>query len=284
MFIYKIPEYNEDIKNITEDDCYMYGIILGDGCMQNEYQNGYISLHSINKKHILDFCIKYFENKCVQYKIDVNENTTRIRWNKNINMPFRYCDIYDIHKNKCMQNKWLNLPIEKSKYILKGLLDTDGCNNKELVFDNTSKNLIESVRFICLKLGVLTSGYTRDRIGETHQTKNGNYITNQKISYCLRIPKTNDICKLMNLNYDENQFFKFFKYNNYLLSRIKTITQENYSGTLYDLQMKHEHNYMIHNGIVHNGGGKRNGSFAIYLEPWHADIEDFLELKKNHFA
>jgi ribonucleoside-diphosphate reductase alpha subunit len=282
MFIYKIPEYNEDIKNITEDDCYMYGIILGDGCMQNEYQNGYISLHSINKKHILDFCIKYFENKCVQYKIDVNENTTRIRWNKNINMPFRYCDIYDIHKNKCMQNKWLNLPIEKSKYILKGLLDTDGCNNKELVFDNTSKNLIESVRFICLKLGVLTSGYTRDRIGETHQTKNGNYITNQKISYCLRIPKTNDICKLMNLNYDENQFFKFFKYNNYLLSRIKTITQENYSGTLYDLQMKHEHNYMIHNGIVHNGGGKRNGSFAIYLEPWHADIEDFLELKKNH--
>ncbi len=282
MFIYKIPEYIEDIKNITEDDCYMYGIILGDGCMQNEYQNGYISLHSINKKHILDFCIKYFENKCVQYKIDVNENTTRIRWNKNINMPFRYCDIYDIHKNKCMQNKWLNLPIEKSKYILKGLLDTDGCNNKELVFDNTSKNLIESVRFICLKLGVLTSGYTRDRIGETHQTKNGNYITNQKISYCLRIPKTYDICKLMNLNYDENQFFKFFKYNNYLLSRIKTITQENYSGTLYDLQMKHEHNYMIHNGIVHNGGGKRNGSFAIYLEPWHADIEDFLELKKNH--
>lgn len=30
------------------------------------------------------------------------------------------------------------------------------------------------------------------------------------------------------------------------------------------------------------GGGKRNGSFAIYLEPWHPDIEDFLEMKKNH--
>ena len=29
-------------------------------------------------------------------------------------------------------------------------------------------------------------------------------------------------------------------------------------------------------------GGKRNGSFAIYLEPWHADIESFLDLKKNH--
>jgi ribonucleoside-diphosphate reductase alpha chain len=29
-------------------------------------------------------------------------------------------------------------------------------------------------------------------------------------------------------------------------------------------------------------GGKRNGSFAIYLEPWHADIENFLQMRKNH--
>lgn len=32
---------------------------------------------------------------------------------------------------------------------------------------------------------------------------------------------------------------------------------------------------------VDQGGGKRKGSFAVYLEPWHADIMDFLELKKN---
>ena len=31
-----------------------------------------------------------------------------------------------------------------------------------------------------------------------------------------------------------------------------------------------------------NQGSRRNGSFAIYLEPWHPDIEDFLEMKKNH--
>lgn len=33
---------------------------------------------------------------------------------------------------------------------------------------------------------------------------------------------------------------------------------------------------------VDQGGGKRKGAFAVYLEPWHADIYDFLELKKNH--
>ena len=33
---------------------------------------------------------------------------------------------------------------------------------------------------------------------------------------------------------------------------------------------------------VDQGGGKRNGSFAIYLEPWHGDIMAFLDMKKNH--
>jgi len=274
LLIYKIPEYSLDIHNITANDCYMYGIILGYGSMKNEEQNGYIFLNTINKKHIIDFCIKYFQEKCVQYKIDINENITRISWNKTINIPFRYIDVYDSNKNKYIHGKWINLPIEKSKFILKGLLGTEGCNSEEFVFDNTSRNLIECVRFICLKLGVLTSCYIVDRVDKS--------ITKQKLIYSLKIPKIEIICKLMNIDYNVSHFFNFLRYDNYLLSRIKSITQETYCGTLYDLQMKHEHNYLLHNGLVHNGGGKRNGSIAIYLENWHADIEDFLEMKKNH--
>lgn len=30
------------------------------------------------------------------------------------------------------------------------------------------------------------------------------------------------------------------------------------------------------------GGGKRKGALAVYLEPWHADVFEFLELRKNH--
>jgi ribonucleoside-diphosphate reductase alpha subunit len=33
---------------------------------------------------------------------------------------------------------------------------------------------------------------------------------------------------------------------------------------------------------IDQGGNKRNGSIAVYVEPWHADVEDFLEMKKNH--
>jgi hypothetical protein len=193
----------------------------------------------------------------------------------------KYSDIYDSTKTKRVSKKWFNLPIDKAKYILKGLLVTDGCDHKELVFDSTSRNLIESARFICFKLGVLTSGYIRDRIGESHATSKG-IITNKKLGYCLRIPRTKEICDLMDTKYNQKQFFKFFRYKNFLLSRITKITEEYYSGTLYDLQMKKKHNYMLHHGIVHNGGGRRKGAFATYMEPWHADIEDFLDLKKNN--
>ena len=33
---------------------------------------------------------------------------------------------------------------------------------------------------------------------------------------------------------------------------------------------------------VDQGGGKRKGAFAIYLEPWHSDIFEWLDLRKNH--
>jgi ribonucleoside-diphosphate reductase alpha chain len=71
-------------------------------------------------------------------------------------------------------------------------------------------------------------------------------------------------------------------YNNYMLVKVSSIQTMNYNGCVYDLQMKTEHNYLLQGGLVHNGGGKRNGSFAIYLEPWHADIEHFLQMRKNH--
>lgn len=282
MVVYPIPKNNVDVKSLSNDDCYMYGIILGDGYMNNDNDTGHVTIHSTNKIMLKEFMVKYFEEKLVDYKTNVDENVTRIRWNRTIHLPFRHNDFYDETKSKRIHHKWLNLPIEKSKYILKGLLDTDGSNYKELVFDSTSLNLIESVRFMCLKMGILTSGYIRDRVGESHETARG-IIENKKISYCLRIPKTKEICELMNIEFNEKtQFFKFLRHKDYLLSRVQKITKNEYTGVLYDLQMEKEHNYLLHNCIVHNGGGKRNGSFAIYLEPWHADVEYFLQMRKNH--
>ena len=280
LLIFKIPEYEKDIENITEDDCYMYGLLLGDGCMNNTSTTCYLSLNAITKVHILDFAKKYLTDKCIQFFINRENNTNRIRWNKSSILPFRYNDIYDENKEKKIHPKWLNLPINKIKFIIKGLIDSDGCKGNEMVFDTTSRNLLESLRYLLLRMSIPTSGYIRDRIGEKHTSKYGSIIENKRISYCLRIPKTDVIAKLFNI--EPGNFFKFFIHDEFIYTRIKSITKENYRGTLYDLQMKSTHNYMIHNGIVHNGGGKRAGSFAIYLEPWHGDIESFLDMKKNH--
>ena len=283
MIVYSIPKYEQDVSNITEDDCRTYGIILGDGCINCSNDTaGYVSMHTENKSDTLTYLEDYFQKRSIQTFTTVDGNITRLRWNRQIELPFRYNDFYNETKQKRILPKWLNLPVDKLKYILKGMLETDGClSNNEVVFDSTSLNLIESARIICLKMGILTSGSIRDRVGEKHMTSRG-VIENKLISYTLRIPRTPEICDLMGLEYNDNQFFKYMKYENYLLTRVKDVKTTQYDGIVYDLQMKHEHNYTIHNGLVHNGGGKRNGSFAMYMEPWHADIESFLDLRKNH--
>tara|TARA_B100001063_G_scaffold196945_1_gene189014 strand:- start:7329 stop:10859 length:3531 start_codon:yes stop_codon:yes gene_type:complete len=286
MIIYKIPQYEKDIKHINEDDCYIYGIILGDGYMKNDSNTGHITLHTKNKRDVLEIVEEYFTSRCIQYSIECDENTSRIRWNKTINLPFRHADVYDINGEKHVHKKWLNLPLNKIKNIIKGLIDSDGCYYKELVFDSTSRNLIESMRYMFMRCGILTSGYIRDRIGEKHETSKGT-IEHKKIGYTLRIPCTEDVINFinnenLNKDYNNKSYVKFFKYKDYLCTRIKNITKTTYDGVLYDLQMKNVHDYTTHNGIIHNGGGKRNGSFAIYLEPWHSDIFQFLEMRKNH--
>lgn len=51
--------------------------------------------------------------------------------------------------------------------------------------------------------------------------------------------------------------------------------------TVYDLVVENNPCYQTDIGMVHNGGGKRNGAFAMYIEPWHADIYDFVLARRN---
>ena len=73
--------------------------------------------------------------------------------------------------------------------------------------------------------------------------------------------------------------------DNIIFTKIREISSYDVQNiNVIDLKMQkcETPSYVTNSGIVHNGGGKRNGSFAIYLEPWHLDIEDFLDLKINH--
>jgi len=58
-------------------------------------------------------------------------------------------------------------------------------------------------------------------------------------------------------------------------------TKEESKTLLYDLEVDKEHNYQTVLGLAHNGGGKRKGAFAMYIEPWHSDIYDFIMARRN---
>jgi ribonucleoside-diphosphate reductase alpha subunit len=72
----------------------------------------------------------------------------------------------------------------------------------------------------------------------------------------------------------------FFEYNGILWSRVLKIEKEDYKGVVYDFTINNNHNYLTDMGLVHNSG-KRIGSIACFLEVFHADIEDFIQLRKN---
>ena len=70
--------------------------------------------------------------------------------------------------------------------------------------------------------------------------------------------------------------------DNLKFNKVKSVKySERKDENIYDLRVSDVPNYSTSISLVHNGGGKRKGSFAIYIEPWHADIEDFLDLRKN---
>ena len=147
--------------------------------------------------------------------------------------------------------------------------------SKEICFYTSSQKLVMQFRYLLLRLGVLTSGCIKDsNSNETTSTDNRAY-------YCLKIPKHPSLKKAVNFNNYQEPIFNYFEWKGFLWGRIKSITQKTYTGLVYDFNMIDNHNYLTDMGLVHNSG-KRNGSFAIYLEPWHADIFDFLELRKNH--
>ena len=275
---FSIPTYEKDIASMTKEDCRFYGILLGDGYIRSNIAS--ISVNMVSKINTYTFVIGYLSSRGIHYYEEERENSVQIRWGlTEPNFKFTKSQLYDGNHEKYVEPCMLHLPHEKILKILHGILETDGCvGSKEITLEVTSFNMIESVRYMLLRLGALSSGYDRDRIGNVSSYKN---ITTKKLTKVLRIPRITEIMELFP-NAPQGDCFTFLKHKNMVFSRIDTITEEEYDGILHDFEIDSVHDYTVaHLGLAHNGGGRRNGSFAMYLEPWHADIEDFLRMKQN---
>jgi ribonucleoside-diphosphate reductase alpha chain len=265
---FPIPRWEQDIVHFTEDDCRMYGIIVGDG--QLSASKNYCSI-TINaeKKDTIEFVESYLQTLGIIVTHSGKGRNARVEFSRNNMFKFTYEMFYDSDVKKILPNM-LHLPRNKILSLLKGILETDAnTSGNKIILEMISPNVIESVRYMLLRLGILTSGYKSN-----------------ESTIVLSIPKVRAICDLFtNKKLTVSKAVKYFEHNGYLFSIVKTNKKvENYEGRVIDIEVDNEdhHNFLTHTGLVKNGGGKRNGSFAIYIEPWHADIEKFLEMRKNH--
>ena len=288
MIAISIPEYTRDINEITSQECYMYGVVSRFGNYSNSTTRVSIKVpceYDTFAKWIEDYLMK----KCIAHDIfdsvydglsaspgrsnhmTINTPYRLVNWEKSVNLPFKYSDFYDANGIKQIHYRWLNLPVEKVSKMLIALYEVDVYG--EPFISTESKVFAEGIKYILLKMGVLPtckieSFYIEANVKQT--------------IYKVCIPKTRKICELLGLSKPGGIDVDHTRYRNTLVSTISKINTMRTSGTtLYDLQMTKTHNYSTTTAVIHNGGGKRNGSFAIYLEPWHSDIMDFLEMKKN---
>ncbi len=287
MIATPIPQYSKDIAEITSQECYMYGVISRFGNYSNSTTRVSLKVpceYDTFAKWIEDYLMK----KCITHDIfdsvydglstsprsaNMNINTPYrlVNWEKSVNLPFKYSDFYDANGTKQIHHRWLNLPVEKVSKMLIALYELDAYG--EPFISTESKMFAEGIKYILLKMGVLPTCKTESFYVEANV---------KQTIYRVCMPKSREVCELLGLTMPREMTVNYSRYRNVLVSTISKINTLRIAGTtLYDLQMTKMHNYSTTTAVIHNGGGKRNGSFAIYLEPWHSDIMDFLEMKKN---
>ena len=278
FLVFPIPTYVADIPSLSEDDCRLYGILLGDGYISSELSG--VCLNDKSKKKTSEFVIDYLEKRGIKVYVYEENTAVRIKWSTaSPGFKFTRSQVYDENKQKIIDTPFLHLPLDKIKQILRGIIETDGCiGTKEITIELSSYPLIENIRYLLLRLGALASGYERNRVGNVSTTHD---IHTNLPTAVIRVPRIPEILEIFPTA-PEGEFFSYLRHDNNLYSRIQNITETEYEGIVHDFEIEAPHDYVVaHLGVAHNGGGKRNGSFAMYLEPWHADVEDFLRMKLN---
>lgn len=204
----------------TEDDCFMYGLMLCWGRIEPDMINMSISIPNDFQYDEYEHFIKnYLMLKTIPYKVFNTIQSIDISWTQHYMFPLTHSLFDTMCQTKLSENakyfpkihpSMLHLPDNKIKKILE-------------VFDDMTIIHPESIKH--------EVEYLRMRLSQK-------------------------------------------------LRKIKSIERVKYNGVLTDFDIDTNENYLTNIGIAHNGGQKRPGSHAIYLEPWHGDFIEFLNMKK----
>lgn len=294
-----VPQEVVPMAGFTEDDARLYGILLGAGRLCKENGEWEISGHPERGK-CLQFVRDYLETRGICYwETSRGASHTRIHWAGDCGLvrdattgysvdgrasplPLTRDDLYDGAGNKRLHRRLSHLPRNQTLALVQGLLETAGRVSRgkaKICFTNASSALAEGLRYQLLRLGVPTEGQYRERrsgqrsdgsgepcFGSTHRTMEVTLPAIPEIAErlgCRAIAKRN-----------------WIKYGNWLFTRVDSVRDIAPVPFVYDLKVEGNPSYMTTAALAHNGG-KRKGAVCAYLETWHIDIEEFLELRKN---
>jgi len=295
-----IPTEIVDVPEMDLDTCYLYGLMLGDGHFTKDKEFG-ISINP-EQDDIVQFVKKYLSDRNINYWVNErNEKYIQIKWSKgggsvrckktgqmtktDGTFPFVGPDLYngDEKKKKTINHKYLHLPKEKTKKILLGLIKSDGSikGNGQVYFENTSEDLIHTMKYLFLRLEIPLNINTRTRkYNHTGTRVDGTKIKfdNTSTTHIFYMPSVDLFADDFKYNVSKRRWW--FVNNGSLFSRVENINQIKPHEYVYDLKVDGVKKY-VNSSLSSTNGGKRPGSACAYMETWHYDYMDFLELRKN---
>jgi ribonucleotide reductase alpha subunit len=244
-------DHTLDIKELSQEECYIIGLLVTHGLVREN------AFHlELSSDYDIDFTRHYLDQKTIRYTISVENGKSMISWKQTMNSSINKNLFMNIESNSLhIHSHLLQIAREKMVAFINAIF------KGKLIYTHESKQLIYSLVYMFNKLEMFPNRVTDSTI----------YMPKNKFTEEL-FPDT----------YIPLNKTKDFRYKNFYYRYIEHIGHTNVDEDMYDFEIDETPNYCTELGLAHNGGGKRNGSIAIYLEPWHADIFDFLLLKKNH--
>lgn len=225
----------------TNDDCLMYGLILASGHIQDESE---FCLVLQRGSIYINFVDSYLRIRNMTPKqCNISDNDVLISWFVNEHFLFNK-QMFMQNDNLIIHPLMFQLDLEQTESLLAGYFQY------RCIICEVSEYVAEGIKFLLFKTKKLAKCWSED--------KNGYKI------YWI----------------DLTQSESFIKHN-WIYCKIKEISRVEQCNTVVDLEIADIHDYTVQLGNVHNGGNKRPGSHACYLELWHADIIKFISLRKN---
>ncbi|MBK5929442.1 ribonucleoside-diphosphate reductase subunit alpha [Halochromatium salexigens] len=295
-----IPSEVVPVDGLTEEDARFYGILLGDGHLTRGREFGVCGNPTCDGSH-LQFVRDYLDARGIHYwENGRSETYLQIKWAVGCglarcattgrwvgedlaHLPFTEEDLYDAARNKRIARRFSHLPHNQTLALIQGLLETDGgiSRSKEIYFTSSSAPLAEGLRYQLLRLGIPCAGQYRERAGDHQGTRSDGSVvafTGVSRAFDLRIPADPRIAALLDVPALTKH--NWFRLGNWVFTRVKAVEPIAPAAEVHDLKVEGDKSYMTAAALVRNGG-KRKGAVCAYLETWHIDIEEFVELRKN---